>query len=175
MFLLLLDREEGVQAGAFAEGEDGGGDFVDRVALDDAVADDAVDRSAARVEQAHVVVDFGRGGYGRARIAGRVLLLDGDGRGEAVDEVYVGLLDAFEELASVGGERFDVAALAFGVDGVEGERGFARAGDAGDDGQLAVRYVAVDIFEVVHPRAADGDLVRQCSASRELRVQAFPV
>ncbi len=122
-----------MQSGSFAEGEDGGGYFVDRVALDDAVADDAVDRSAASVEQAHVVVDFGRGGDRRAGVAGRVLLLDRDRRREAVDQVYVGLLDAFEELACVGGQRLDVAALAFGVDGVEGERGFARAGNSRND------------------------------------------
>ena len=141
--------------------------FVDRVALDDAVADDAVDGSAARVEEAHVVVDLGRCCDSRARVAGRVLLLDGDGGREAVDHVYVGLLDAFEELPCVGGQRLDVAALAFSIDGVEGERGFARTGNSRNDGQLAVRYVAVNIFEVVHPRAADGDLVRQCSESRE--------
>ncbi len=52
--------------------------------------------------------------------------------------VDVRLFDALQELAGVGGERFDVAALAFGVDGVEGERGFAGAGDAGDDGEGVV-------------------------------------
>ena len=78
---------------------------------------------------------------------------------EAVHEVDVGLLDAFEELARVGGERFDVAALALGVDGIEGERGFARAGDAGDDGEGIVRDIDVDRLEVVGAGAADGDLV----------------
>ena len=51
----------------------------------------------------------------------------------------VGLLHALQELAGVGGERFDVAALAFGVDGVEGQRGFAGPGDTGDYGELVVR------------------------------------
>ncbi len=73
--------------------------------------------------------------------------------------VDVGLLDALEELAGVGGERFDVAALAFGVDGVEGERGFARAADAADDGEGVVGDVDVDALEVVGARAADCDLV----------------
>ena len=84
-------------------------------------------------------------------------LLDGDGGGEAVHEVDVGLLDAFEELAGVGGEGFDVAALALGVDGVEGERGLAGAADAADDGEGVVRDVDVDGLEVVGARAADGD------------------
>jgi hypothetical protein len=54
--------------------------------------------------------------------------------------VDVGLFDALEELAGVGGERFDVAALALGVDGVEGERGLARAGDAADDGEQPQKF-----------------------------------
>ena len=119
------DGEEGVGAGAFGEGEEGGDDLVDGVVFDDAAAVQAGDGAAAGVEEAEVVVDFGGGGDGGAGVAGLVLLLDCDGGGEAVHVVDVGLFDALEELAGVGGEGFDVAALAFGVDGVEGERGFA--------------------------------------------------
>ena len=71
-------------------------------------------------------------------IARGVFLPDGDGGRDAVDLVDVGLFHALQELAGVGGERFDVAPLAFGVDGVEGERGFAGARDTGDDGELVV-------------------------------------
>ncbi len=60
--------------------------------------------------------------------------------------IDVGLLDALEELAGVGREGFDVAALALGVDGVEGEGGLSRSGDAGDDGKGVVRNVDVDGF-----------------------------
>ncbi len=153
------DGEEGVGAGAFGEGEERGDDLVDGVVSDDAAAVQAGDGAAAGVEQAEVVVDLGGGGDGGAGIAGLVLLLDGDGGGEAVHVVDVGLFDALEKLAGVGGERFDVAALALGVDGVEGERGFAGAGDAGDDGEGVVRDVDVDALEVVGAGAADGDLV----------------
>ena len=122
---------------------------------------DAVDGAAAGEKQAEVVVDFGGGGDGGARVARGVFLLDGDGGREAVDEVDVGLVDALEELAGVGGERLDVAALALGVDGVKGEGGFAGAGDAGDDREHAVRDGAVDGFEIVGPRSADDDGVVQ--------------
>jgi ABC-type dipeptide/oligopeptide/nickel transport system ATPase component len=60
--------------------------------------------------------------------------------------------------ARVGGQGLDVAALALGVDGVEGERGFARARQAGDDRQALARDVDVDPLEVVLARAADGDM-----------------
>ena len=79
--------------------------------------------------------------------------------------VYVGFFDTLEELAGVGGEGFDVAALAFGVDGVEGEGGFARAGDTADDSQGVVRDVYVDALEVVGPGSADCDLIIHAQTS----------
>ncbi len=82
-------------------------------------------RAAACIQQPEVIVDFGCGGDRGAWITGLVLLLDGDGGSEAVHVVDVGLFDALEELARVGGERLDVAALALGVHGVKGERGLA--------------------------------------------------
>ena len=69
-------------------------------------------------------------------------------------DVDVGALHLVEELAGVGGEGFDVAALALGVDGVEGERGFAGAGKAGNDRQRVARDFDADVFQVVLARAA---------------------
>ena len=149
-------RRRGV---SFRQGEERGDDLVYGVALDDAAAVEAGDGAAAGVEEAEVVVDLGGGGDGGAGVAGLVLLLDGDGGGEAVHVVDVGFFDALEELAGVGGEGFDVAALAFGVDGVEGERGFAGAGDSADDGEGVVGDVDVDALEVVGAGAADCYLV----------------
>jgi hypothetical protein len=60
-------------------------------------------------------------------------------------------------LACVGGEGFDVATLAFGVDGVEGEGGFARAGGTGDDGEGVVGDVDLYALEVVLSSSADAE------------------
>ena len=58
---------------------------------------------------------------------------------EAVDLVDVRLLHHLQELAGIGGERLHVAALALGIDGVEGERGLARAREPGEHHQLVAR------------------------------------
>ena len=71
------------------------------------------------------------------------LLLDGDGRRQAVDGVHVRLLHLVEELPGVGGEGFDVPALPFGVDGVEGQGGFPGTAQAGNDDELVARDVDV--------------------------------
>ena len=136
-----------------------GDDLVDGVALNHAAAMETGDGAAAGKEQAEVVVDLGGRGDGGAWIAGLVFLFNGDRGGEAVHVVDVGLFDALEELPRVGGEGFDVAALTFGVDGVEGQRALAGAGDARDDGKGVVRDVDVDALEIVGAGAADGDLI----------------
>src|SRR3712207_8811357 len=59
--------------------------------------------------------------------------LDGDGRREPRDGVHVRLLHHLQELPGVGREALDVAALALGVDRVEGERGLARAGQRSEE------------------------------------------
>ena len=111
----------------------------------------------ARPQEAQVVVDFGDRADGRARVLARRLLLDGDGRRQAVDLVDVRLLHLLEELPGVGRERLDVAPLPFGVDRVEGERRLARAGQAGDDHQPVAGDGEVDVLQVVLAGAAHDD------------------
>ena len=69
-----------------------------------------------------------------------------------------GLCMTPEELAGVGGERFDVPPLAFGVQRVERERRFPGAGDAGDDHELVPGDRDADIFEVVLAGTFDDDI-----------------
>ncbi len=75
-----------------------------------------------RPQQPHVIVDLGHGADGRARILRGGFLLDGNRRRQSVDLVDVGLLHHLQELARIGRQRFDVAPLSLGVDGVEGQR-----------------------------------------------------
>jgi tetratricopeptide (TPR) repeat protein len=63
--------------------------------------------------------------------------------------VDVGLFHHRQELPRVGRQRLDVAPLALGIDGIEGQRRLARAGQAGDHDQLVARQVEVDVLEVV--------------------------
>jgi len=69
--------------------------------------------------------------------------------------VDIGLRHQLEELAGIGRQRFDIAALAFGIDGVEGEGGFARAAEPGDHRQPVLGQVDIDALQIVLARAAD--------------------
>ena len=120
-----LYGKQRIEPGVLAQGQDGGGKLIHRVALDHSAANDAMRGAAAGEEQTEVIVNLRGRGHSGAWVAGGVLLLDGNGRRQAVDQVHVRLLDALQELPGIGGKRLDVAALAFRIDGVKGERGFA--------------------------------------------------
>ncbi len=154
---LVLDGKEDEKTLARGFGEHALRDLVDRVLFHAPPADGAERAPGAGPEQAHEVVDLGRGGDGRAGIAGAVFLPDGDGGRDAVDVVHRRFLHALEELAGIGRKRFDVAPLAFGVDGVERERRLARARDARDDGEFVVRNGEREVLEVVEACAAYND------------------
>ena len=86
-------------------------------------------------------------------------LIDGDGRAQPLDLVDVRLLHQAEELARVGRERLDVAALPLGVDGVERQARLAGAGQPGDHHQLIAWDLQVDVLQVVLARATHDEFV----------------
>ena len=151
------DRRQQIEPRALGQRQDAVDHLRDGLALDRQPGRGRIGHADARPQQPHVVVDLGDGADGRARVARGGLLLDRDRGREAVDLVDVRLLHHLQELARIGGERLHVAALAFGIDGVEGERGFARARQAGEHHQLVARNLDVDVLEVVLARAADRD------------------
>ena len=108
-------------------------------------------------EEFQVIVDLGERADGRSGGADVVFLLDGDSGGDALDGIDKRLVHAVEELPDVGGKGFHVAALAFGVEGVEGERGFPGTGRAGDDGEFPERDIEVEASEVVLAATTEGD------------------
>ena len=118
-------RGHDLEAGALGQLEHPVHDLLRGLAGHRTAALGAVGVPDAGVEQSEVVVDLGDGPHRRTRVARGRLLVDGDGRGQALDEVDVGLVHLPEELAGVGREGLDVTALSLGVDGVEGQRRLA--------------------------------------------------
>ena len=155
------DRRQDHEARAVAQLHHLVDDLLGRLADDRPPADRAVRLADARPQQAQVVVDLGHRADRRARVARGRLLVDRDRRREPLDRVDVGLVHLPEELARVGRERLDVAALALGVDRVEREARLARAGQPGDHDQRVARQRQRDVLEVVLARARDDDLIAE--------------
>src|SRR5215510_6011206 len=153
------DRREDHHAFAFWQFLDVLNDLVGGLARHGPPAVVAMRLAHRREEQPQVIVNLGDGADGRTRAAAGGLLFYRDGGREAFDRVDVRLFELFEELPRVSRERLDVAALALGVNSVEGERGFAGATQAGNDRQTVARYHQIDVFQVVLARAAHSDAV----------------
>src|SRR5581483_8789864 len=156
---VLDERREDHQARAGREGQDRVHDLLDGLLLDRPAAVRAVGPADAGVEQPQVIIDFGDGADRGAGVVRGALLVDGDRRRQAGDVVHVRLVHLAEELARVGGQRLDVAALALGVDRVKGERRLPRAGEARDDDELVAGNDDVDVLQVVLPGALHEDRV----------------
>ena len=75
---------------------------------------------------------------------------------KAVGEKSIAMLP--QKHPGVGGETFHIPPLSLGINGVEGQRGLAAAGHAGDHHQLVPRDGDVNIFQIVGPCAFDNDV-----------------
>ena len=139
----------------------------DRLALDRKTGRGRVGDADAREQEPHVVVYFRHRAHRRARVAGRRLLFDGNRRRQPIYRIDVGLLHQLEELAGIGRQALDIAPLAFGVDRVEGEGRFSRAGQPGQNDERVAWNLHVDVLQIVFPGAANDDLglhaVSDCS------------
>ncbi len=157
-------RGQHLEAGALGQLEDAVDDLLGGLAGDDHAVLGAVRHADAGEEQAEVVVDLGDGAHGGARVLGRRLLVDRDGRRQALDEVDVGLVHLAQELPGVRRQGLHVAALALGVDGVERQRRLARPRQPGEDDELVSGQIDRDVTQVVLSGTADHEGVRHGGA-----------
>jgi hypothetical protein len=103
-----------------------------------------VRRACARKEKTQVIIDLGNRAHSRARVFACGFLLNGNGGLQAADVVDIGLFHHVKELARIGREALNIAALAFGIDRIEGERGFARARQPCDHHELIPRDIHIN-------------------------------
>src|SRR5581483_3947099 len=104
-----------------------------------------------------VVINLGCRRNRRARIPGRILLLNGDGWSDAVNYVRIRLLYSLQELPCICRERFNIAALALGIDSVEGKGRLARPRNPGHHRQSVMGNLEVDVLQIVDAGAAYND------------------
>jgi len=109
------------------------------------------------VKQLEVVGQLGHRAHRRPRAAHRIGLVDRNRRRHTFDPVHLRLVHAVEKLPGVGREGLDIAALPLGVQRVEHQRGFARAGHTGDHGEAIQRQIERQVAQIVLACAANAD------------------
>ncbi len=152
-------RCENLKPGALGQLQDAVDDLLGGLTLDRSPVVGAVGDADPGIEETQVVVHLGDRPHGRPGVAGGGLLVDRDRRRQPVDEVDVGLVHLPQELAGVGGQRFDIAALPLGIDGVEGQRRLARPGETGEDDELVAGQLDREVLQVVLTGAPDENRV----------------
>ena len=152
-------RREDLEPGPLGQGEETVDDLLGALPGDRLTARRTVRPPGPGEQEPQVVVDLGDGADGRAGVAVGRLLVDGDGRREALDEVDVRLVHLAEELAGVRRQRLDVAALTLGEDRVEREGGLPRPGQPGEHDERVPGQVDRDVPEVVLARPVDDEAV----------------
>ncbi len=159
-------RAEDLDPGALRPAQDGVGDLAGALARDRAAIVRAERGAGPGPQQPHVVVHLGHGPHRRSRVVAGGLLFNGNRGRQALDGVDVRLFHQTEELPGVGRQRLDVAPLALGVNGIEGERGFPRPREAGDHGQPIPGDRDRDVLEVVFAGSANDQALISHSRAR---------
>ncbi len=119
---MLPYREQRIPARSLRQFEQARGGFIYRVAPYARTACRAKCLTRAREEQTQKIVTLGRSRDRRARIPAGIFLPDGNRRRDPIDLIHRRLFHALEKLPGVRRQRFHVAALALGVDGIESQR-----------------------------------------------------
>ena len=156
-FLQFHQRRHDHELAALGQGHDVGDDLVGGAGLDGAAAGGAVHAAQTGEEDAQKVVDLRHRAHGGAGVARGALLLQRDGRGKALDLLHVRLVHLGQELPGIGRKGFHIAALALGIDDIEGQGGLAGTGGPADHHQLVAGDVQADVLEVVLPGFFDMD------------------
>ena len=96
-------------------------------------------------------------------------LLEGDGGRQPRDHFHLGVVALLDQPAGVGRHGLEVAALGLGVDGPEGQRGLAGAGNPGERDDRVAGHVHVHVPQVVLPGAAHPDKAVSGTVGARLR------
>jgi len=162
-FAVLHQRGQQHQPGAFRQGHDVVHHLAHGLGLQGGAVLGAAGFPDAGVQQPQIIVDLGDRAHRGAGVVGGGFLFDGNGRAQALDQVHVRFLHQRQELPGVGREGFHVAALTLGIQGIEGQGGLARAGQAGDDDEPVPGQVQVHVLQIVGTGAANTDAVHGIS------------
>ena len=114
-------------------------------------------------ENPQIIVNFSGGRDCRSWIGAGAALLDGNRRRQALDKIDIWFFHLSEELPRISRKAFDISALPFGIKSVEGQRGFPRATQSGDDDQLLPWNLDVEVLEIVLASTANLDNLRRHS------------
>ena len=125
-------------------------------------------------QQAQVVLDLRHRANGGTGVVAGGFLVDRNRRREPLDRIHIGLVHLAQELARIGRETLDVAALALGENRVECQGALAAAAHPGEHHQPVARDRQVNVLEVVLAGTPHPDHILQGPAAEHpARIQGL--
>ena len=122
----------------------------------------AIDLAQPCKEDAQKVIDLRHCAHCGAGVVGGRTLLKAYGRCEALDLANVRLVHLGQKLPCIGREAFHIAPLAFSIDNVKGQRGFAGTRGPADDHELVAGDIKAYVVQIVLARVFYMDAARAC-------------
>ena len=138
--------------------EDVAEDVLDGMGLHFQPAHGRIGPADTGVQEPQEVVDFRGSGDGGTGVPDVHLLLDGDGRRDALDHLHIGLGHTAQELAGVGRQALGEAALALGEQRIERQGRLPTPGNARDHHEPVPRNLHCYVLEVIDLRPSYDDI-----------------
>ena len=159
-FAVTHDRGQQIGAQALFHPHDAVDHILHLLRLNRQAGGRAIGRADTGEQQTQIVVNLGHGAHSRARVFRRGFLFDGNGGAETADVIHIRFFHHIKELAGIGRQALDIAALSLGIDRIKGQGRFPRPRQTRNHHQLIARNIHVDAFEVVFARAAHFDVFK---------------
>jgi hypothetical protein len=150
---------------ALGKCEDAVDDLVGCLLTDFLAANGTVRNSDPRIKQAEIIVYFGYRSDSRTRILRSGFLINRNRGRQPFDGIDIRLVELPEKHSRIGGQRLDKAAVSLGINGIKRQRGLSRSGKSRQHNQFVTWNIDVNVFQIVYPHTADGNLIRHNSAS----------
>ena len=134
-------------------------DLVDGLPVDLLAALGAVGSAHSGPQKPQIVVDLRHRAHRGAGVLGGGFLVNGDGRGKALNGIHIRFVHLPQELAGVGAEALHIPPLSLGIDGIKGQAGFSGAAQPREHHQLVPGNGKIYIFQVVFSGTLNSDFV----------------
>ena len=119
----------------------------------------AMGRTHSGPKEAEIVIDFRHRTDGRAGVLGSGLLVNRNGRRQALNGIHIGLVHLAQELPGVGRKTLHIPPLPFRINGIKGQAGLTGTGQAREHHQLISGDGHIHILQIILSCASNYNLV----------------
>ena len=115
-------------------------------------------------QQTQIIINLCHSPHCGTGIAAGGLLVNGYRRRQSFNIVHIRLIHLPQKLTGIRRQRFHIAALPFGINGVKSQRRFPGAAEPGHDNKFISWQFNINIFQVMHTSTLNSDGVFWCIA-----------